>query len=99
LWSDALPEALAGSALGAGMMAAAFLLFRRSLTGSHVGFLKAFLAVFGLKALGFLALLVAAWRGGCAALPLLAPYVAVAVGGTVAVALALPVRKGAAHAG
>ncbi len=93
VWPSALREAAVGTGLGAAMMALASGLFRRTLRGSFEGFMMAFGAVFASQALLFLALALLAWQGGWAPAPLLLPYGLAAVGGTLGVALLLPLEK------
>ena len=93
IWPSALREAAVGTLLGAAMTALASRLFQRTLRGSFEGFMMAFGAVFASQALLFLALSVLAWRGGWAPAPLLLPYGLAAAGGTLGVALLLPLEK------
>ena len=85
LWA----EALLGGGLGAGEALLAGALLPAAISGSHEGFLKAFGIVFASQAACFAALALLSWKGPFAGLPLLAVYAAGAVGGTLAVGLAL----------
>ncbi len=84
-----LTETLVGGILGGGEALFAAILLSRTISASHEGFLKAFLAVFASQALVFALLLLLAWKGFFSAAPLLAVYGIGAVGGTLAVGLRL----------
>ena len=86
---------LLSSTLGAASVLLAFRLFRRAASGSHEAFLKAFGAVFVVQGLLFAALLGLAWLTKGSVLPLLAPYILITSGGTLAVGLKLKGASGA----
>ena len=90
-----IPALLLSCALGAASVYLAFRLFRRSASGSHEAFLKAFGAVFALQGLFFAVLLGLAWLTKGPVLPLLAPYILITSGGTLAVGLKMKGASGA----